>query len=392
MLRRLAAISVAMGVLFAALPAGSARRPRYGGTLRVEMGESVSALDPLVAAASPEEAAAKEQIDALIYERNKSAGGWELTGPFRISEWQPGKFLSLAANSDYREGRPFVDAIEIQMGRPARDRLVDIELNKIDFTEVPAEQARRTAERNIRVSASQPDELLALAFVSRSPAAEDARVREAVARSVDRSSIVNFILQKEGEPTGSLLPQWSSGTAFLFPTATDTARAKELSQQIPPSLKIVLGYDSGDSLEQNVAERIVVNAREAGISVAIQPIQQSPTASDEAAGTSGTNAAVKFDARLLRWNIPSPHPLDALMSLQTTLISLGNADPGLLPGRASAKEIYDRERILLDGYRIVPLVWLPHVYALSSRVRDWQAPEPGQSWALADVWLEGEVQ
>jgi hypothetical protein len=37
----------------------------------------------------------------------------------------------------------------------------------------------------------------------------------------------------------------------------------------------------------------------------------------------------------------------------------------------------------------VPLVWLPHVYGLSARVRDWVAPGPGESWPLADVWLDG---
>ena len=90
-------------------------------------------------------------------------------------------------------------------------------------------------------------------------------MREAIALSIDRAAIVNFILQKEGEPAGGLLPQWSSGTAFLFSTAADPVHAKELSAQIVPAPKIVLGYDSGDSLEQAVAERIVVNAREAGI-------------------------------------------------------------------------------------------------------------------------------
>jgi hypothetical protein len=389
LLRQLAAISVTVGVLFAALPAGSARRPRYGGTLRVEMGAVVISLDPSLAAANPEEAAAKDQIDALIYERSKSNSGWELSGPFRISEWQPGKFLSLVANNDYRDGRPFVDEIEIQMGRAARDRLVDLELNKIDFAEIPPDQARRAAERSIRVSASQPDELLAFVFVAGETVAEDARAREAIARLVDRSSIVNFILQKEGEAAGGLLPQWSSGTAFLFPTAAGASGAKELWQQITPSPKIVLGYDSGDSLEQSVAERIAVNAREAGISLVAQVMQKSPAVDGPLAGASG---AAKIDARLIRWPMPSPHPRDALINLQEVLHDFGVADPGPLPERASANEIYDRERTILNGYRIVPLVWLPHVFGLSSRVRDWQAPGPGQSWALADVWLEGEAQ
>jgi hypothetical protein len=39
---------------------------------------------------------------------------------------------------------------------------------------------------------------------------------------------------------------------------------------------------------------------------------------------------------------------------------------------------------------VVPLVWLPQVYGLSARVRDWTPPVAGESWPLADVWLEPE--
>ena len=59
-----------------------------------------------------------------------------------------------------------------------------------------------------------------------------------------------------------------------------------------------------------------------------------------------------------------------------------------LPDPASPEQIYERESSIVSSHRIVPLVWLPQVYGLGSRVRDWQAPAPGQSWPLADVWLD----
>jgi peptide/nickel transport system substrate-binding protein len=377
---RLFPLLVAISFLFTGPRVETARRPRYGGALRVEIGASINSLDPAVASSTPTESDAKNQIESLIYERNDATKALELNGPFRISEWQPGKQLTLVANEDFRGGRPFVDTIEIQMGRPARDRVVDLELNNIDFTEIPPEQARRAAERGIRVSASKPDELLALVFVPGRSAAEDARVREAIARSVDRGSMVSFLLQREGEAAGSVLPQWSSGTAFLFPTASDTPRAKEIWAQIAQSPKILLGYDAGDSLEQSVAERIVVNARDAGIGLsplAIGPADQN-----------------KVDARLIRWRLPSAHSREALAGLQDDLAGLGFADAGpggnmgAIPERVTPQQIFEREDLILNGYRFVPLVWLPHVYGLSARVRDWRAPEPGAGWPFADVWLE----
>ncbi|MGA8366123.1 MAG: ABC transporter substrate-binding protein, partial [Candidatus Acidiferrales bacterium] len=220
-----------------------------------------------------------------------------------------------------------------------------------------------------------------LVFLPGRPVAEDARVREALARSVDRAAIVNFLLQKEGEPAGGLLPQWSSGTAFLFSTATDAPGAKALASQIAPSPKILLGYDSADSLEQTVAERIAVDAQEAGIAI---------TLAAQAAPGGAANPA-NPDALLVRWKMPSSDPRDALANFLNASGSMAGLDPAPLPGAASPEQIYSRESAVVSSYRVVPLVWLPQVYGLSARVRDWKAPAPGDGWPLADVWLEGDA-
>jgi len=374
--RRRAAVSGAAIILLAALPALSARRPRYGGTLRAEIGAAVSSLDPGGASANPEEAAAKAEIAALIYDHRNPDGTYSDPGPFRVSEWEPGKHLTLAANEDYRGGRPFVDAIEIQMRRAARDRVVDLEVNKTDLAEIPPEQARRAADRGTQVSTSQVDRLVALVFLAGHPAASDARLREAIADSIDRDAIVNFILQKEGEAAGGLLPQWSSGTAFLFATVSDPGRAKELWQQIAPSPKIVLGYDSDDPQEQAIAERIVVNAREAGITLTLRAI--SPSA-----------AVSNVDAELVRLAMVSPQPQVALTSFLGVLNPLAGVNPDPLPDRASPDQIYESEKAIVRSFSVVPIAWMPQVYGLSARVRDWKVPGPGESWPLADVWLDG---
>ena len=308
----LAVISVALAAV--AAPLRPARRPRYGGTLRVEIGAIVRSLDPSVVAANPEEADAKDELDALLYDRRSESGtfvGAAGSGPFRLSAWEAGKSAVFAANEDYRAGRPFVDSVEIQMGRSTHDRLLDLELNKADFARIPAELARQAADRGVRVSASQPDEMLALVFLAGRPAMENARVREAIARCIDRAAIVNFILQKEGEPAGGLLPQWSSGTAFLFPVETDARSAKEIWSQISPSPKLVLGYDSADTLEQSVAERIVVNAKEAGISLVSRALPASGKPSPGQVEGS-THGVTHVDAQLVRLRMPSPRPLRAM--------------------------------------------------------------------------------
>jgi Bacterial extracellular solute-binding proteins, family 5 Middle len=374
----LAAISVAL----LALPARTARRPRYGGTLRVAIGAALNSLDP-ASAASGNELRAKEEIDSLLYDHRGPDGsfaGLAGSGAFRIADWQPGKRLVLDANEDGLRGRAFVDSIDIQMGRSAADRLLALELDKADVAEIPPDEARNAAERGVRLSTSKPDELIALVFLPARPATQNARAAEAISRSLDRSSIVNFILQRQGEPAGGLLPQWSSGTAFLFSTAPDVITAKEISHQISSTARIVVGYHRDDALEKAIAERVAVDAREAGIELAVEPLAATP------------RGAEKMDAELLRLSMPSPSPRESLARFVATLGPLTGLNPGPVPNDASAEQLYETERSMVSSYRIVPLVWIPEVYGLGPRVRNWTTPPAGGSWPFADVWLEQQEQ
>jgi len=400
LLRRLAVISALTALAFTALPARSARRPRHGGTLRVEIGAAVGSLDADVTAATPEEAAAKWQIDSLIYDHRDADGtfaGAAGSGPFRVTLWETGKRAVLAAHEGFREGRPFVDAVEIAMGRTAHERLVDLELSKTDLAEIAPQDARRAAEQGVRVSVSQPDELLALVSVAAN-ARPNARppnqaVGKALSLAIDRVAIVNFILQKTGEAAGGLLPQWSSGTAFLFPaaapTAADLTRAKELWKEIAAAGPLVLGYDSADPLEQSVAERIVVNAKEAGMAMRAQAIPGAGAGNSRGAALQ----AARVDVELLRWRMTSPLPGEALKDFLARIYTgpLDGIQAGTFPETPSPEDIYKQQRAVLSTYSVVPLVWLPQVYGLSAPVRDWQAPGPGENWPLADVWLDRDA-
>src|SRR5207253_10899111 len=80
------------------------------------------------------------------------------TGPFQISAWQPGKTLILSANEAYWNGRPFIDSIEIEMGKDFREQMIALELGKADLIEVAPEQARRAVIDGRRIVLSAPVE------------------------------------------------------------------------------------------------------------------------------------------------------------------------------------------------------------------------------------------
>jgi len=333
---------------------------------------------------APDLPATLAQRKYVLIRRSKEAAGG--TGPFKIQSWEAGKHAVLTANMDYWGGRPFLDSVDVQMGRTARERMIDLEVGKEDLIELPAEMARRAGDEKIRVETTPPAELLVVIFPAGRAAANDVRIREAVSRSIDRAAIVNLVLQKQGEAADGLLPQWISGTEFLFSSAVDAAAARALVKEIAPAPSLVLRYDSDDALEQGVAERIAVNAKEAGLAVTASAI---PVVS-----AGGRPVTTKFDARIVRVSLTSPLPRPALAGLLGGFAAvLGKEDSGL-PEAASAAEIYAREKAVLETYRVVPIAHLPRVYGLGPRVRNWSMP-PGAAMnglPLADVWLEREAQ
>ena len=339
--------------------------------LRLRAGVRFHDGTPLDATAAGLSVGARTAGDRLVFERDRPSpdlllelagpagavvrltgeGALVGSGPFRIARWEAGKAAVLEANAEHWAGRPFLEAIEAQMARPLRDQLVDLELGKADVVELAPDEARRASQRGVRVWASRPMTLVALAVT-----VEDTRVREALALAVDRGAIHSAVMQRWGEPAGGLLPNWLSGWAWLFPTGPDLERARRDVAGARPG-PLVLAYDAADPAARLVAERVAVNAREAGLLV--RP----------AAG------AAHAEVRLMYRRIAPLGPARSLAQLATDL--------GLAAGNpATDEDAYQYERSQVGDFRVIPLVHLQDVYGLSRRVQDWS----GRLWG--NVWLE----
>ena len=268
------------------------------------------------------------------------------SGPFRILNQHVGESVQLGANESYWGGRPFLDFVEIHMGRTRRDQLLDFELGKADVVEAEITDIKALKQANVVLQVSKPLETVALVFEKQT----SSLTRQAVALSVDRLAMQRVMLDKQGEVSGALLPQWISGYAFLFSTAHDVSRAKALA---PAGSTLLLCEDDRDKVLRSLADRIAVDVSQAGINVRL--------------ATSGC------EARLIRLPISSVNPQQALLALASKLQIAA-------PEWASP---YAMESDLLRDGRVVPLFHLPIVYALKPNVRNWSVP-----CNLADVWLE----
>ncbi len=286
------------------------------------------------------------------------------TGPFQVSDWQPGKKLVVVANEEYWAGRPYVDAVQIDFGVNYRDQLVALDLNKADVIEIAPEQAKRAAMEGHRIAASAPIDLMAIVFTRNRQSAEDGKLRRALALSIDRNSIRRVLLQGTGEPAGGILPNWMTGYEFVFPAESSMEKAREQRIEVAQAPVWTMGFNAADTLTRLVAERVALNARDAGI-----PMQTS---------------AMNVDLRVVQVPTASLNPQTALAGICSVL---GLALPALADG--SIADSYRAENTLLESQRIIPLFHLPVTYGLNSRLKNWEIRRDG-TWALANTWISME--
>ncbi len=283
------------------------------------------------------------------------------TGPFHVADWQPGKKLVLAAEENCWRGRPYLDAVEIEMGKSFRDQMTALELGKADLVEVAPEQTHRVSPDGRRLASSAPVELVALLFTRDVASADEKLLREALAFSVERGSIRSVLLQGAGQPAASILPNWMSGYGFVFPTDADMARARHAREQVRTIPTWTVGYDGSDPMARLLVERIALNGKDAGLS--LQPV------------ASGTT-----DLRLVRIPLASADPW-------VTLANVGAlAGMSAVKDGGSVEDLYASEMALLATQRVIPLFHLPVSYAASGNLKNW-ALRPDGSWTLADAWL-----
>ena len=266
------------------------------------------------------------------------------TGPFQFTAFSNG-ILTLAANDNCWQGRPFLDAIEIRTNRSIQYQWLDLNVGRADLVEVPAEQLRQAHDQRLTVVAAPSVSLLALT-VADTGALANPNLRAAIALAVDRGALSNVVFQKQGEITASLLPAEVTGYGFLFPAERDLNKAHELRGGVsPPS--ITLAAEGGPAM-QLAAQRIALNLHDAGFNVQV----------------AASSASQRGDLTLRRLALASNQPQPALESI------LRAAGLSIPVSESTPEGLYKTEREILDTHTIIPLLYLPRAYAVSGRVRD----------------------
>jgi len=304
------------------------------------------------------------------------------TGPYTLAEWQPGEHVLLAANDEYWNGRPFPDSIDFRMGLSLREHLLERNLSLDHAAEPSPDQLRSLAQANQTLLLSYPADLLLVCFLdpgAKPRRAVDPRLREALSSAINRATINNVLLQRKGAPAGGLLPQWLTGWEFLFPASQDMERARRLRADTNSTQPLSLAYDSSDPVMKMVAERIAVDAREAGIFV--------QTYGDTHGNSKSGRATLNADAVLLRLALGSLDATAALAELADELALPADTVSAIVKA-SRPEELVEIERSALADYRLIPVVRLPQALWLNSNVHEWQQLPNGE-WRLDQLWVDG---
>jgi len=146
----------------------------------------------------------------------------------------------------------------------------------------------------------------------------------------------------------------------MFSGATDISRAKELRADAAAFVvisPIALAYDFSDPLARLAAERIAVDAREAGI--VVQPYAESHLYSKAARGS------MNADAVLLRVPLQSLDPSVALAARIDDLGLSQESSPAIL-GTMRPEDLLEIERKLLESNRVLSVAHVPQMLWLNN--------------------------
>lgn len=128
---------------------------------------------------------------------------------------------------------------------------------------------------------------------------------------------------------------------------------------------LTLGYDPSDPTARVIAERILLNARDVGITLQI----------------AGSSTA---DVRLVAVQLNSLDPQVALTDMAKALQFPAPNFTG-----TSISELFSAEKPLLQTHRVIPLLHLRSAVALRPNVHGLEI-RPDGSWQLSNVWLSTE--
>jgi peptide/nickel transport system substrate-binding protein len=317
------------------------------------------------------------------------------TGPFQFVEWKRGAELVLARNDSYWGAKPAWVKVTFKPLSNATSRVAALLAGDVDLIEDPPTADLATLRGNPKLTLAEAvsSRVIYIAldqFAEPSPGIpdtggrnplKDQRVREALSRAIDRTAIVDKIMEGLGTPAGDFLPSPAFGTAKdTRPDTYDPMAAKKLLSQagLPNGFSITLGTPNGRYLNDlKVAQAVAAMWSRIGVKAEVE----APAPAD----FFKRRDEYRYSAFLAGWGADSgemSNPLRALVATPNREKGMGGTNRGRYSNPAMDAKLEEamrtvddkkREALLQEASRLViadhgilPLHFELSVWAMSS--------------------------
>jgi peptide/nickel transport system substrate-binding protein len=301
------------------------------------------------------------------------------TGPFKFVEFIPNTHAKLVRNEEYHEeGLPYLDELTWIPIPDDPTRTANIQTGTVDFADQIPQQDIDSLQNEPGVQLVRGDSTLhdyLMLNCTRAPF-DDVRVRQAIAKTIDRQLMTDVILFGYGTPiNGGPIAAWSWAYADLhtYP-APDIEGAKQLLAEAgyPDGFAFTIGAGANYAAQVQAAEMVQEQLRQINVEATVAP-QEWGTYIDTVV------TQKNFEGAIIGW-IGTIDPDDWLYARfhtgeqwNTTGYSNAEVDELLEQGRASTdqaqrKELYNQaEAIIVDE---APFVFF-YLYDQFEAVRDY---------------------
>ena len=318
------------------------------------------------------------------------------TGPFKITDFQPGVELLLERNEHYwQEGLPYLDAIELRIITDESVRRTALVSGDVDWAiSVPAQSLEELRGRDDVIV----DEVPAGAYwyigvnTERDPLGDE-RVRQAIAFAINREEIAEAATFGTAEATQDPIPSSSAWAYNYAPYEQDLDMARQLLEEAGVGDGFELEIMPTTQYEESIRIAQVMQAQLAavGIQAEIRTLEWAEWLEEEGAGN--------YDTYVCSWN-GNVDPDDYFYAqhrtgevFNFTGYSNPTVDELLAEGRSTADPeerlgIYEEiNRIIVDEAPYIYLYNPLEINAYRPVVQNYHA-RPDQAIRFVETWLD----
>jgi len=324
------------------------------------------------------------------------------TGPFKFKEWIADERITLVANEDYFEGRPYLDQISYRIIPESSLAEMEFAVEGIDYYEPQPHQVRRFLEDpDYAIYRRLSNGYTYVGWNQQVDLFKDVRVRRALTYAIDRQKVVDNILYGLGVvSTGPFPPQMWYFNPHIQPLEYNLVKAKELLAEAGwkdtnrdgildkdgKPFRFSLITNNGNIPRQNVAVLVQRQLKEIGIEVDIALYEWAVFIRDK------INAR-DFEACVLGWSLsldPDIYEIWHSSQIKDGFNFVGYQNPEVDALIEAGRTEYDREKRKEIYRKIQELIYQDQPYTFLYVPEEIAALHKGE-FKIKKVDARGEV-